>query len=159
MSLCPREGCGADETIEHVFRECRFARKVWSELVLFFPRLGSLKYDMIMLGLGLRGKGREGFPVVVGFVYGKGGAVGCKDSADKEQFGLAGGKGGGKGEGRNWVHEKNGGGKVRVSCRKRAMEDIIFMRGRGFFVVVFLCFYGLCEGHVVDYFDCFVMLL
>ena len=35
-SLCPREGCGAEETLEHVFWECGFATKVWREFVLFF---------------------------------------------------------------------------------------------------------------------------
>ena len=57
---------------------------------------------------------------------GEGGAVRCEDSADKEQCGLAGAKGGGKGEGKNWVHEVNGGGKPWVSHSKRALEDYFY---------------------------------
>lgn len=58
---CPRAGCVSDETIDHVFWGCKFARGVWGELEMFFPRLGFLSYDMLMLGLGLRERGREGF--------------------------------------------------------------------------------------------------
>ncbi|KAK6484849.1 zinc finger CCHC domain-containing protein 3 [Huso huso] len=34
-SRCPREGCGAEETCLHLFRECHFATDLWREVVGF----------------------------------------------------------------------------------------------------------------------------
>lgn len=61
LRSCPRLGCGRDEDLSHVFWGCGFARTMWGELGFFFPKLGGLSYEMLMLGVGLRGRGWEGF--------------------------------------------------------------------------------------------------
>ena len=50
-----------EETVSHVFVECPFAGAVWGELGRFFQGMGPLSWDVVMLGLGLRGRGRAGF--------------------------------------------------------------------------------------------------
>lgn len=55
LRSCPREGCGLDETIDHVFWGCGFVKGVWGDLVNFFPKLGILSHYVLMLGLGFRG--------------------------------------------------------------------------------------------------------
>ena len=63
LHSCPREVCGLDETIDQVFWGCGFAKGVWDELVIifFFFFFKLLSYHVLMLGLGLRRRGRKGF--------------------------------------------------------------------------------------------------
>ena len=61
--FCPREGCGREEeTVNHVFWECRLAQEVWGWMGRRYERVRGVTREEVLFGEGLgkgKGKGKE----------------------------------------------------------------------------------------------------
>lgn len=70
LHSCPREVCGLDETTDHVFWGCGFAKGVWDELVIFFSKVGNSVIPCVDVGFGFERNGKERVFVMVIAAYG-----------------------------------------------------------------------------------------